>query len=133
MEPIAAQNTEAEMAGLASKRCDVCGQVALLSDRGIVHPVGHTRVISHTPGVTRAICACGQTVNWRRSTNKVVELPGRQPHPLAEADPGRLAYCMSDGHVPLNDPGGSEQGKKLMIAQNVCTRCGTVYATVVHI
>lgn len=61
------------MAGVSTKRCPGCDEVALVSDRGRVRVVGETRFYDTMPnGDTRFKCGgCGTVVVWERQTAKV--------------------------------------------------------------
>lgn len=62
---------ELVMAGISTKRCDQCGEVALVSDHGRIKTVGETRFVEGRPnGSTAYRCVCGELVVWQRETAK---------------------------------------------------------------
>lgn len=116
------------MGGLASKRCDACGAVAMISDRGTVLTVEKVKKVgADAEGTDRAICACGQLVSWPRTR---AEVPSTVPTgALANAHPRRDSECKRTDHDPLNSPiPSSPSGSRIVTVQNICKRCGAVYA-----
>jgi hypothetical protein len=114
------------MGGLASRRCDACREVALISDRGVVKTVGATRAMgSDRDGTERAICPCGTVVEWPRKQSAVNE--DEQAGPLAGANPARFATCAVEDHVPLVNMPSPGSGGRVVTTQNICIRCGLFY------
>lgn len=60
------------MSGVSTKRC-ACGEVAVVSDRGLVRVVGRTRFLELLPnGDTVFACGeCSARVTWEREPERV--------------------------------------------------------------
>ncbi len=118
------------MAGLASRRCDACRELVMVSDRGRVLTVGAARGVgSGHDGDDRAICPCGTLVSWPRPTTLRTDGPVITPDgALAQAHPRHLETCMSRGHDPLHTSVPPGATGRVVTYQNVCKRCGLVFA-----
>lgn len=46
------------------KRCPACRRPCLVVEGGTVYPVGGTRIIETAPERIRAVCACGNSMEW---------------------------------------------------------------------
>lgn len=65
------------MSGTATKRCTICHQVAVISDRGKIRRVGNVRYVETRPNGDAVFeCPCipgGVLVTWEREPERVVK------------------------------------------------------------
>ncbi len=55
------------MSGQVVRRCAACRKPVLLADRGSLHTIDTTRIVSIDPeGDATVLCPCGQTFVWQR-------------------------------------------------------------------
>lgn len=60
------------MAGISTRRCPSCHEVALVADHGRVKLVGETRFIETRPNGDAAYrCVCGHVILWECVPEKV--------------------------------------------------------------
>lgn len=116
------------MGGIATKRCESCRKLVMVSDRGDVETVGSARSVATRDGIDRAICVCGGLVSWPRPPGSGSSVPDMPAGMLALAHPRNLGVCARDGHDPLNGVPVSAGAGRAVPTQLVCKRCGTLYA-----
>jgi hypothetical protein len=122
------------MGGIASRRCDSCRKLVMVSDRGDVETVGAARGVgADRDGTDRAVCVCGMLVTWPKKVGAAVLPKVAGEGALANAHPRHGDICKEIGHDPLNEPMDDRQGGRLVTIHNVCQRCGVVYAIESHV
>jgi hypothetical protein len=114
------------MGGLAFRRCESCRQLAMVSDRGTVLTVGPAQRVEARDDVDRAVCICGNVVAWPKKPDTTpTVIPSGV---LADAHPKYGPICEVRGHDPMNGPPAAGGSGRLVTLQNICKRCGVVYA-----